>query len=135
VQFSEAGVSFGLAVARGGKGFPAFMKHPAHRIAASAQSTCGVDRFVFDGADGSQMAFWTCAQTAKSREQVHQFDEYMVVVEACYTLIIEGNKIPLRAGEQYFVPRGVRQSSGFRSAKVLTAMFGTPSSASFAANV
>jgi quercetin dioxygenase-like cupin family protein len=84
------------------------MKHPANRIATSAQSTSGVEGYVFEGADGNQMAFWTCAQTAKSSEHVHEFDEYMVVVEGCYTLIMEGKKIPLRAGEQYFVPRGVQ---------------------------
>jgi quercetin dioxygenase-like cupin family protein len=89
------------------KEFPAFMKHPANRIAASAQSTSGVEGYVFDGADGSQMAFWTCAETATSSEHAHAFDEYLVVVEGCYTLIIEGKKIPLRVGEEYFIPRGV----------------------------
>jgi quercetin dioxygenase-like cupin family protein len=90
------------------KEFPTFMKHPANRIPASAQSTSGVEGYVFDGADGSQMAFWTCAETAKSSEHVHEFDEYMVVVEGCYTLIIDGKKIPLRAGQEYFIPRGVQ---------------------------
>jgi quercetin dioxygenase-like cupin family protein len=90
------------------KEFPAFMKHPANRIPPGAQSTSGVEGYVFDGADGSQMAFWTCAETAKSSEHVHEFDEYMVVVEGCYTLIIDGKKIPLRAGEEYLVPRGVQ---------------------------
>jgi len=99
------------------KEFPAFMKHPANRIAASAQSTAGVEGYVFDGADGSQMAFWTCAQTATSSEHAHEFDEYLVVVEGCYTLIIAGKKILLRAGEQYFVPPGstARRPGGSRN--------------------
>jgi len=37
--------------------FPEFMKHPANRIATSNQGTPGVEGYVFDGADGSQMAF------------------------------------------------------------------------------
>jgi hypothetical protein len=39
------------------KDFPAFMKHPANKISASSQATPGVEGYVFDGADGSQMHF------------------------------------------------------------------------------
>jgi quercetin dioxygenase-like cupin family protein len=87
--------------------FPEFMKRAANRIATSCQATPGVEGYVFDGADGSQMAFWTCHQTASSAEHVHEFDEYMTVVQGCYTLIVEGRRIPVRAGEEFFVPRGV----------------------------
>jgi quercetin dioxygenase-like cupin family protein len=89
------------------KQFPAFMQHPANRIAASAQATTGVEGYIFDGADGSQMAFWSCHQTASSSPHVHNYDEYMLVVEGRYTLIIDGQKIPVNAGEEYFIPRGV----------------------------
>jgi mannose-6-phosphate isomerase-like protein (cupin superfamily) len=89
------------------KEFPKFMKHPANRIATSSQSTPGVEGYVFDGADGSQMAFWTCRETTPSAPHVHEFDEYMVVVEGCYTLMIGEERIPIRAGEEYFIPRGV----------------------------
>jgi quercetin dioxygenase-like cupin family protein len=87
--------------------FPPFMQHSTNRIASSDQATPGVEGYVFDGADGSQMAFWTCRQTASSLPHVHEYDEYMIVVEGCYTLIIEGEKILVNAGEEYFIPRGV----------------------------
>jgi len=87
--------------------FPLFMKQGANRIATSSQATPGVEGYVFDGADGSQMAFWTCSQAASSAPHAHGFDEYMLVVEGCYTLIIGGQKIPVGAGEEYFIPRGV----------------------------
>jgi mannose-6-phosphate isomerase-like protein (cupin superfamily) len=87
--------------------FPEFMKRAANRIATTSQATPGVEGFVFDGADGSQMAFWTCRETAGSAEHVHEFDEYMIVVQGCYTLIIDGRQIPVKAGEEYFIPRGV----------------------------
>ncbi len=90
--------------------FPSFMKHPANRVAPLAQSTPGVEGYVFDGANGSQMAFWTCAENASSAEHVHEYDEYMIVVQGCYTLIINGERIPINAGEEYFIPRGVRHS-------------------------
>jgi len=89
------------------KDFPLCMKHPANRIATSSQATPGVEGYIFDGADGSQMAFWTCRETAASAPHEHEFDEYMLVVEGCYTLIIEGKRIPVRAGQEYVIPRGV----------------------------
>jgi mannose-6-phosphate isomerase-like protein (cupin superfamily) len=95
------------------KEFPEFMKQPVNRIATSSQATPGVEGYVFDGADGSQMAFWTCRETTPSAAHVHEFDEYMIVVEGCYTLILHTanggeERMPIRAGEEYFIPRGVR---------------------------
>lgn len=90
--------------------FPEFMKHPANRIARSNQATPGVDGYVFDGIDGSQMAFWTCKQTAQSASHVHDCDEYMIVAEGCYTLIIDGQRIPLRRGDEYLIARGIHHS-------------------------
>jgi mannose-6-phosphate isomerase-like protein (cupin superfamily) len=87
--------------------FPEFMKQPANRIATGSQFTPAVEGYVFDGAEGSQMAFWICAQSAPATPHVHDFDEYMIVVEGCYTLIIGDAKVPVRAGEEYVIPRGV----------------------------
>ena len=86
--------------------FPEFMRNPANRIAQSSQATPGVVGYVFDGADGSQMTFWACAEDAVSAAHVHEYDEYMVVVQGCYTLLIEGERIPVRAGEERVIPRG-----------------------------
>ncbi|MGA8430927.1 MAG: cupin domain-containing protein [Candidatus Sulfotelmatobacter sp.] len=90
--------------------FPTFMKHPSNRIASGSQATPGVEGYVFDGADGSQMAFWTCNETASSATHLHDYDEYMLVVQGAYTLIIDGKEIPIHAGEDYFIPRGVTHS-------------------------
>lgn len=87
--------------------FPEFMRNEANRIATKSQATPGIEGYVFDGADGSQMAFWTCKETASSADHVHDYDEYMIVVQGRYTLIIDGKKIPIGAGEEYFIPRGV----------------------------
>jgi mannose-6-phosphate isomerase-like protein (cupin superfamily) len=90
--------------------FPEFMQRPANRIDPAGQATPGVEGYVFDGADGSQMAFWTCHQAAASAAHTHEYDEYMVVVAGCYTLVIAGERIPLRAGDERYIPRGTPHS-------------------------
>jgi len=87
--------------------FPAFMKNPVNRIDPASQHTPGVEGYVYDGADGSQMAFWTYRETAPSGEHVHDYDKYMVVVEGCYTLIIQGQRIDLKSGQEYLIPNGI----------------------------
>jgi quercetin dioxygenase-like cupin family protein len=87
--------------------FPDFMKDPANRIRITSQATPGVEGYVFDGIDGSQMAFWTCAHNAESAEHAHDYDEYMVVVQGCYTLILNGRRIPLTPGQEYVIRRGI----------------------------
>ncbi|HBU69024.1 MAG TPA: cupin [Elusimicrobia bacterium] len=94
--------------------FPQFMKNPVNAIAASSQSN-GVEGFVFDGADGSQMAFWSCKTGGASKEHTHDFDEYMLVVEGCYTIIIHGKNIKVSAGGEYFIPAGVPHAGEFIS--------------------
>ena len=88
------------------KDFPEFMKHPANRIASQTQHTLDIEGYVFDGADGSQMAFWTSRESRKTDEHVHEYDEYFVVGQGQYTLIIEGKRIPVKAGEEYYIPKG-----------------------------
>jgi len=43
---------------------------------------------------------------ASSAPHVHDYDEYMIVVRGCYTLIIDGRRVPIIAGEEYFIPKG-----------------------------
>jgi hypothetical protein len=53
------------------------------------------------------MAFWTCDHTATSAPHVHDYDECMIAAQGCYALIMNGSRIPARAGEEYLIPRGV----------------------------
>jgi len=86
--------------------FPQFMKNAANRIATASQATPGVEGYLFDGADGNQMAFWTCRQTAVSTPHVHDFDEYMIVVQGRYTLLLGDARLELQAGDEYLIPKG-----------------------------
>jgi len=53
------------------------------------------------------MVFWTCDETTSSTEHVDEFDEYMLVVQGCYMLLTDGRRIPVKAGEEYQIPRDV----------------------------
>jgi quercetin dioxygenase-like cupin family protein len=90
--------------------FPAFVRSPRNRIARASQYTDDVEGYVFDGADGSQVCLWTCRADRISVEHVHEFDEYVLVIEGKCTAILEGRRIELSAGQELHIPKGTRQS-------------------------
>ncbi len=94
--------------------FPAFMKNPADSIASAAQSV-GVKGFVYDGQGGGQMAFWTCGRDGVSAEHVHEYDEYFVVLQGEYTLIVGGEEVPMGPGQEFFVKRGTPHAGRFKA--------------------
>lgn len=87
--------------------FPDFMKNPLNAISAQSQSK-GIEGYVYDGVDGSQIAFWECPEAGISAEHVHDFDEYFIVVQGLYVLIIDGERISLSAGQEYYIAPGLR---------------------------
>lgn len=89
------------------KDFPEFMKNPVNKIDATSQHIPGIEGYVFDGADSSQMAFWTYAHAAQSDAHCHEYDEYIVIIQGRYTLHIEDDNIPLHPGDEYVIPKGV----------------------------
>ena len=92
--------------------FPDFMKNKRNAINPKFQSR-GVEGYVYDGADGTQIAHWTCKKDGVSKEHMHEYDEYFVVVQGKYTLIIGGRRITLEAGQEYHIPRGVPHAGEF----------------------
>ena len=90
--------------------FPEFMRNPVNRIEAETQYTKDIEGFVYDGIDESQMAFWTSPTGGASAEHIHPYDEYFVVVEGQYTLIIGEKRIPIGVGEEFFIPKGTSHS-------------------------
>ena len=90
--------------------FPAFIRNPMNRIARSSQYTDDIDGYVFDGADGSQVALWTCKTDRVSKEHAHAFDEYVLVIEGRCTAILEDERFELSAGQELVIPKGTRQS-------------------------
>ncbi|MFZ2456152.1 MAG: cupin domain-containing protein [Candidatus Altiarchaeia archaeon] len=94
------------------KDFPDFMKNKKNAIAEGSQSS-GIEGYVYDGADGSQMIHWTCGADGVSKEHAHNYDEYMVVVSGRYDMLIGGKKTGLAAGDEYYIPKGVPHAGAF----------------------
>jgi quercetin dioxygenase-like cupin family protein len=90
--------------------FHDFVKNPANRIASSSQYTQDVEGYVFDGADGSQVALWTAREDRISQEHAHHFDEYVLVVEGRCVVVLGERRIELRAGQEFVISKGTRQS-------------------------
>jgi quercetin dioxygenase-like cupin family protein len=93
--------------------FPEFMQSPKNRISSRSQYSKGIQGYVYDGADGSQMAFWTYEIDGRSQEHVHDYDEYFVVVQGKYTLLIGGKKIPMGPGQEYFIAKGLAHAGEY----------------------
>ncbi|MBA4395105.1 MAG: cupin [Desulfobacca sp.] len=92
--------------------FPQFMKTKENAIASRSQSQ-GLEGWVYDGMDGKQMACWKCNVDGRSNEHVHDYDEYFVVVQGVYTLILDAEKIPVRVGEEVLIPKGLSHAGEF----------------------
>jgi len=88
------------------KDFPEFMRNPANKIASESQFTHNITGYVYDGVDGTQMAFWTNPDGGKSAEHAHEYDEYIAVVQGRYTVIIDGKRHDLRVGSEFLIPKG-----------------------------
>ena len=86
--------------------FPEFMKNPKNRIPDNDQHTRGVEGYYFEGANGSQMAYWICHANGSSASHKHDFDEYMICVAGEYTVVMDGKEIVLKRGDECFIPKG-----------------------------
>jgi len=104
--------------------FPEFMRNPLNAIDPRSQSPGNVG-YVYDGIDGSQMAFWTSTKDVISKEHVHDYGEYFIVVEGEYKLRINNETTILRKGDEYHVPKGIPHSGESRKGTRTIYAFGS----------
>ena len=89
--------------------FPEFMKSSKNCISSTEQNTQDIEGYYYTGADGGQMAFWTCFADRVSKKHTHEFDEYMVCVSGQYTVIMNAEEYVLNPGDEIFIPKGTEQ--------------------------
>jgi mannose-6-phosphate isomerase-like protein (cupin superfamily) len=94
--------------------FPEFMKTPANLMASKSQ-LAGIGGWLYESVDGKQMIYWVCDVDGVSEEHMHEFDEYFVVVQGKYTLIMNDQRIDVCQGEEYFIPKNVPHAGEFIS--------------------
>jgi quercetin dioxygenase-like cupin family protein len=87
--------------------FPEFIKNPTNRVSAASLFSKAIEGYLFDGADGSQVIFWTYSGPGQVPTHTHEYDEYLLVIEGQYTLILGEKRIPLNAGQEYLIKKGV----------------------------
>jgi len=92
--------------------FPAFMCRPENAVQLSREAG-GLEGYLFEGADGSQMVLWQSTQGGDSPLHTHDFDEYSVVVEGTFTGTIGDQQVTLGPGEECFIPAGVPHSGRY----------------------
>ena len=88
------------------KEFPDFPKNELNHIDSSQQNTADIDGYFYEGADGSQVCFWTYYSDRDSKENVHDCDEYVFWVSGEYVDIVGGEEYVLHAGDELLVPKG-----------------------------
>lgn len=105
--------------------FPGFMKNHLNMVDPSSQFTRGIEGYVFDGIDGTQMAFWTYGEDATSEEHEHAYDEYILVVQGQYNLFVGGKVISLGPGDEYHIPKNtVHGGEAFAGTRAIYAFGG-----------
>jgi quercetin dioxygenase-like cupin family protein len=86
--------------------FPEFMRNPKNLIHRDSHYVEGVEGYVFDGADGSQIAIWSARDAGTAAEHSHPFDEYITTVQGEYILHMGGKALSLKPGQEAVIPKG-----------------------------
>ena len=89
--------------------FPDFMKNELNKIDSSQQNTKDIVGYYFQGADGSQVAFWESYADRVSKNHKNDFDEYMVCVKGEYTVFMNDKEYVLKPGDELLIPKGTEQ--------------------------
>ena len=102
--------------------FPEFMRSKLNHIDSSQQNTPDIDGYYYEGKDGSQVCMWTYFADRDSKENVHEFDEYVLCVEGEYVEIFDGVEHVLHKGDELIVlketPHHGRVKKGTRTIHV-----------------
>ncbi len=103
--------------------FPAVVTNVRNAVDPSRQSA-GVEGYIFDGVDGSQAAFWTCLKDGVSREHAHPYEEYFLVIQGRYMLLIGGKRVTLKRGDEYLIPVNMPHAGEFKAGTRTVHVFG-----------
>jgi hypothetical protein len=91
---------------------PKFLQLSTESIPKIARCNLGGGQAnVFLGGN-TRMVFWTYSRSQQSQPGIHRYDEYIVVVEGCYTVVVNGTSTACDQVNRadIHIPGGVRHS-------------------------
>jgi len=94
--------------------FPPFMMTQANAVPSQSQSV-GVKGWIYTGNDEKQTAYWVCEKDGVSKEHIHDFEEYFMVIDGEYVLEIVGESITLHKGDEYHIRAGIPHAGKFKA--------------------
>ena len=94
--------------------YPAFLTQAANEVLTDDMAG-GLQGFVFDGADGTQVVFWQSrnGQAGYCEPHSHDYGEYCHVLNGTYRLCMEGREILLQPGDEICIAPGVEHSGWY----------------------
>lgn len=92
--------------------FPAFVRKPSNAVLIENPES-GMEGYVFEGTDGTQIVLWTSREGGVSNTHVHDYDEYCVVVEGTFVGMVGTEEIRLGPGDECFIPADVPHSGSY----------------------
>jgi quercetin dioxygenase-like cupin family protein len=94
--------------------FPRFLRNSANAV-LSDEAAGGMEGYVYDGADGSQVVLWHSAEGGASPPHKHDYDEYCIVVRGTFKGKIGGRAVEFGPGQECFIPAGVEHEGVYSS--------------------
>jgi quercetin dioxygenase-like cupin family protein len=85
--------------------FPKFMTNPRNAV-RGAPAGSGLQGFLFEGAEGTQIVLWQGRRGGTSPLHTHTYDEYAIVVQGTFKGTVGGKAIVLKPGDECFIPAG-----------------------------
>jgi hypothetical protein len=111
--------------------FPEFLQSSTESISEIARCNLGGGQGnIFLGGD-ARIVFWTCPRSHLSEPGINGFDEYVIVVEGCCTIIANGSSTAYgpdqQGGPDVHIQAGLRHSRQVIGARELF-MYSAPQS-------
>jgi|LFRM01.1.fsa_nt_gb quercetin dioxygenase-like cupin family protein len=101
--------------------FPDFIRSEKNRVPEAPE---GMEGYVFDGADGSQIVLWENETGGSVGLHTHDFWEYCLVLDGYYEGIIDGKPVRLGPGDELVIPPGVphegKHSANYRAIDIFS---------------
>lgn len=93
---------------------PQFVKDEKDEICSQSHFSNDIKGWVFEGASGHQATVWECDEDGQSQPHTHEFDEWLIVIAGEYMICSDSKRVPLTAGQQCYIPKGIKHWGAYK---------------------